>query len=743
MKALYKSELKTIKVRLCNLLKNPQFHQIINEKVTSVNKIQFISYHFIRSFILYLYDKQIDIPNIDITIIAHVFNLFIKNNNKGRKSIQNDYTKLVDKYYDDIFSKIYKHKIIDTNISFILNEAAKKMSTCYKNNIVLNFYKYLNQYINGIFSSKCPDKKNYKTNEEFKLAKKLFLYNLRLLKDSLMQNNLDGCPKIYKKWYKLNKDTMLPKINETNYGTDIKHYPFKYLKYMLNMNKKLEKKKLKMFQCICLRTDLKDKYITINSSALIQLFDFGQPINKLAANLSEQKAKLWNKIIDVSKIKLKNYSFNHQISTDGTSVSISFINNDKIEKKIKVNKMKKDARNETFKIYKKLGAKEKEKLKEKKNKAKIQKSIEAKKKWKEQIKKRNEAFKKLSKTEQNELKLKLRLKLNEFSYIEDLIKNPKFYEFLKAEYENGDLVYGDPGKRDIVKFIDNNGKGFRYSNRRRIKETGRIKINRLIHNKKKKIKLNKKTIEQYEQELIKFNTKTTNHEKFNKYIQKKVKLRDLIITNKTYNEYLKKLKWHSHINKQKHESKLINDIKNVYGENATFIIGDWNGNTKLKYISTPGLGFKRLMAKHFNVYIIDEYNTSQFNCYTDKKNTKLELTTKHNKVLELYSVFTYYMSNGLLGIINRDRNAALNMKKIVGHLIKTKKRPYLYDRKKYIQDPLTVKQSSNGTRKVLHLTKDLKTGRTYREKIKLTKKRKNNNIKKLKSKKNNKKLTNK
>ena len=42
MKALYKSERKTIKVRLCNLLKNPQFHQIINEKVTSVNKIQFI-----------------------------------------------------------------------------------------------------------------------------------------------------------------------------------------------------------------------------------------------------------------------------------------------------------------------------------------------------------------------------------------------------------------------------------------------------------------------------------------------------------------------------------------------------------------------------------------------------------------------------------------------------------------------------------------------------------------------------
>ena len=36
----------------------------------------------------------------------------------------------------------------------------------------------------------------------------------------------------------------------------------------------LEKKGLKMFQPIPLRTDVKDKYITINTQALIDIFPF-------------------------------------------------------------------------------------------------------------------------------------------------------------------------------------------------------------------------------------------------------------------------------------------------------------------------------------------------------------------------------------------------------------------------------------------------------------------------------------
>ena len=48
-----------------------------------------------------------------------------------------------------------------------------------------------------------------------------------------------------------------------------------------------------------------------------------------------------------------------------------------------------------------------------------------------------------------------------------------------------------------------------------------------------------------------------------------------------------------------------------FGRDIKFVIGDWSNKGKLKYISTPNLSLKRKLAKHFKVYLIDEYLTSQ------------------------------------------------------------------------------------------------------------------------------------
>ena len=53
-----------------------------------------------------------------------------------------------------------------------------------------------------------------------------------------------------------------------------------------------------------------------------------------------------------------------------------------------------------------------------------------------------------------------------------------------------------------------------------------------------------------------------------------------------YNTYMKKLKWYAYINKRRHEDKLLNELDNIYGKNATYIMGDWSNKGKLKYIST-------------------------------------------------------------------------------------------------------------------------------------------------------------
>ena len=171
---------------------------------------------------------------------------------------------------------------------------------------------------------------------------------------------------------------------------------------------------------------------------------------------------------------------------------------------------------------------------------------------------------------------------------------------------------------------------------------------------------------------------------------------------------------------------MINNIKKTYGKDITIFIGDWSeGKTQMKnYESTPRIGIKRKLLKHFKVYNIDEYNTSKKNCYTEKTNNNLKIKIPikckkdkekikksknilkesknileesknilkesknileesknileqicKNKLFKLHSVLTYKMKNKRIGCINRDVNSCKNMLKIIKSWFDKKERP--------------------------------------------------------------------
>lgn len=62
----------------------------------------------------------------------------------------------------------------------------------------------------------------------------------------------------------------------------------------------------------------------------------------------------------------------------------------------------------------------------------------------------------------------------------------------------------------------------------RLNATKRLKYNKLILNKKSKIKVGTSTLKELEQELSKYNSKTTNYINFKLYIKAKIKLRNLV-----------------------------------------------------------------------------------------------------------------------------------------------------------------------------------------------------------------------
>jgi hypothetical protein len=306
----------------------------------------------------------------------------------------------------------------------------------------------------------------------------------------------------------------------------------------------------------------------------------------------------------MKKVKRKGFSFNYQISTDGHGVSVCIIDNKDINKRdgVITKRVLASCNSKAF-----LKDKTKEELHQIKNK-KLAQTIDIKSKqkddYKAKIKIANEKIKKLSKEEVDKIKLEKKLRTNEFNYIEDLIKIDSHLQQLKQSYNNNKMCYIDPGKRSPVTILRNDGKTYEYRTKRRLKETRRLKYNRMIDIKKRQTLLSRKSIKKIEEDLTTTSGKSINTETFAEYTKKKLEFRNKITQEKTYNEYLKRLKWYMYINTIRHTDKIVHEIKAFAGEDATLVIGDWGGKGNISYISTPNVGFQRRLKRDFKARYI-------------------------------------------------------------------------------------------------------------------------------------------
>lgn len=756
---------KTIKCKIKNILNDCTNYDLFFTCVKKSNDIYFICSNFINCYVLYCFKENKQIPILNCEFIRMAFKSLSKKS-KGPKPKGSQLETLIklnnffEKEFvylitnDKIINNIEDCKFDSINLSYIFNLFATEMATSYTNHIILNFFKYVNQYVNQNFIKKDikrltkdeykdlskneQDKYNLKISEQHK-KNKIIKEEINLVKSDLIDEPITlKSDKKYHEWINLNKKIIFPKkeINMESYVDDIKINYHKYRKHMLLMNEQLEQNKMKLFSSISLRTEIHDKYVHIDTSVLKDIFS--------EVNGGKTNEELWKEYfnIDPKKFKLKEYSFNFQISTNGFSVSINFIKNDKIEGKNKKSKAKACATKRTKDLRKTKTEKEIIKIKEDQKKKKMKESIEVKNKKKEENKKLKIEFKSKSKEEQDKIILKMKFNKNKYEYIEDAVKNTQVREKFN-EWLNLNLIKViDPGNNspmtilgertkdkkllektriEIEHSIPQTGKErsgkvlFSYSSKRRIKETKRKKYCKLRENKKRKVKLNDKSIEELEGKLSLYNSKTTNYDKFKKYVQLKLAMRksvskyeyekkknelndvnDKIKTKEInlikeiefnkfielnikvnnlgegikYNEYIQKLKWFGYINKSAHEDKLLNEIERIYGSDAVFVIGNWSNKGNLKKISMPNIGMIKLLSKRFKVFLIDEFRTSILNYKTEEKMKNLKVKSK-----EIHSIFTLKMGKNS-GCINRDYNACMNMHKIVKNLIKTKERPY-------------------------------------------------------------------
>jgi len=588
---LNKSHMVTIKTSLQSVVRKSHvkidefgksFQEILDDTIDRVNKIVFQTYAALKAYYLFKIDKNNKNLTFNVQAIRDIMNIITyKKQKKGNTIKETDFTKSFQEFFDNHYKKIMTENdfICRDNLKRLLNYEEDLIITAISNNIQEHFMSHLRFVIMISFGFKEQlDKlKNSKKYEE--LSKLRGILN-QIVNDIIdVKNRTILSDEKYHKNIILFRDTLLPvkaSFEEDSVPYDVKANPFHYFPQMVELNRIIEehnniiianhtdpeKKPIlyRLFNAIPLRTEIVPKNITIDTPALISMFI---KKNQLAS-INQQKNPLfrknfWNKLfkLESKSFRRKGYKFGYMIKTDGVSCSLIFHKTD--QKGI---------------VLKKLTSVQQ------KNQAKERKKI-------------------------------------------DYIEEAHITKLMKWK----EVVTIDPNKYDMIsamKKITVNGITkyiyFNYTRGQRNKDCKKNK-----HDKKRKIlletKINNKSIQEIQSELASYNHKTCDFEKFLEYQKKKLEI-NRILYDHYKQEIYRTLNFRNYVNTKRSESLMLNRFKSKMGspDKILIILGDYS-DTGLRG-TPPSITIKlRKLFKDagYDVFLIDEYNTSKTCSHCSKK----------------------------------------------------------------------------------------------------------------------------
>ena len=196
------------------------------------------------------------------------------------------------------------------------------------------------------------------------------------------------------------------------------------------------------------------------------------------------------------------------------------------------------------------------------------------------------------------------------------------------------------------------------------------------------------------------NRKTLNIEEFKKYIQKKSELNHLL-----YDFYqstiFRKLKLNGYLNRKRHEQKMMNKFKKLFGTpNETIICtGDYEQKKHMKYKEpVKGKGMRNVFRQNgYEVFLVDEYKTScmcsKCKCEEGRCETFMKRESpkpyRKGKTIIVHGLLSCKNCNTMW---NRDVNSSTNIFRIAQNAIEGKERPEYLSRKN-LKEPKEPKKN--------------------------------------------------
>lgn len=619
---------KSVKTSLDSIAKPDTDIGKINNVAIIVNKIVTHTYNFVELYSLHEYDKNKSLPEINTILIKTIMKVIGVKDTRGSKAKPETLAlkERLQTFYDDEYKQLLGDdmKLCFTHLNTVLDYESVDIITNIENHIKEHFIDCLFRYINVIVEKKKMEEtiktEFVSTNKLVKIVLDTYRKNLKHFKFNLINHKTKYNKVIFESYKaKLIKD-ILPEITNEPLQKQINANPYAFLKSMIKMSKEIELKNQKTFSCFPLRTSAIPKYIRIDTTSLIHIL-FPKNANSgfylKNNNTKLYQHEIWNMFFKVNSkaFQDKNYTFNNSIVTDGLGCSILFIRNN---------------------LYNPL----------KKSKPRA---------YRKPFNYKNER------------------------YVDDLTDAEK--EICKLKTQTGI----DPGKEDLIyatnglKKVTGKNKDkeriitFRYSQNQRRKETKSKKYKKIIEKDKKNVKINGQLITQIESQLSNFNSKTCNYSAFKDYIREKNRINSIL--QPYYEKKLyRQLKWYSYINKQRTESRMINNFERIFGNSDKTIIyiGDFSQKHQMKHKEpTKGKSFRKLFKNAgYTLYLVNEFNTSkksfidggEMEKFRSRKNPKPWKHSESRQVHGLLRSKNVPVNNNLKQVLmNRDLNGSMNI----------------------------------------------------------------------------------
>lgn len=649
---------RVVKMRLHKFVKNDNanFLNLINNNVKLMNRMIYLTYHFINFHFLRLLENNLTIPEtIDQTFIQRVFQGITTLNGKFKKTRGDDEFKDSLVLFRDTLNKAIPDKPFSfperLHNSFLITNLSQAISSAINNHLELNLISRLAKYLKNIEDETDGAKARYWAER---------IMNVRILNPeypSKFDNDEKSEALILKFRNQLKIDHQ--KKIEVNNNLDI------YLPLYYQILTQFKNTESKMFSLLPQKGEYGDNYIKIDTNSLMNLISQYTEKKGFYDMKMIDKKPFWKQFFNLRMVETQKIIFANEIVTNGYDVSITLqqqIKNFPIDYDLNWDLKKKVAYIENLRKIEKI---ENEKRKANKNQIKPEKS----------------------KT-----------------------MSPKLQEL---EYRDYLIILGlDPGRRFLYTvFIshseeDKKTQKLSCSSKEWRHLTGLSKDLKWRNNRKDK----NPTIKVLN--TISFKTPTTQQ-----YLESLVKIiPELDKILKFYGQdCCKKRQFTRYIKTQKGYNKIIERLNLGTDGNKTVIgFGDGatNSNGSCKGAKVPGKSLYKKICQHDKSKcnnqssiicdLVDENYTSKIcsKCYASlmpiykwKKITFKDGTTKNVKS-KVYGLLR--CMNNECGITwDRDINASRNIKQVTENLIQGKEHPYYLTKKHYNDAKLKFSKNQN------------------------------------------------